>query len=569
MVGCCLASGGCKPPTAESISAPPVAPSPEPIKLVDRAATAGLNYAWQIPGPRPLNILQGIGNGCAFLDYDNDGCLDILLVGPRIALFRGDGKGRFSDVTRVMGLSGLSGAFLGCAVGDYDNDSYPDIYISGYRTGVLLHNDHGKRFSDVTARAGLKPQPWGTACAWAETEPGSGRLDLFVANYARFGAESGIPQLCMSHGVLTTCPPRSYAPLQGVFYRNMGGGRFQEASRVLNIGATHGRGLGAAFAPLDSSGLLSLVIANDEKPGDLLSPVKSAGGVQYTEIGAVAGIAYDRDANLHAGMGIDWGDYDNDGRLDLFVTAFQGEAKSLYHNDGSTNFTDAAYTARVAQPSLPYVTFGCKLFDVDNDGWLDLILANGHIQDNIRKIDTSTDYRQPTLLLHNLGGAPIAFDDVSARAGKDLQRPIVGRGLAVGDYDNDGRVDVLVVDSEGSPLLLHNESAPTGHWLGINLVGVRCNRDGIGAVVTAAAGGRTFTQLCHTDGSYLSASDKRVHFGLGTAATVDTLTIRWPGGHIDTLHNVAADRYLTVREGGYCVLSGHAQFFRSFVVRCL
>jgi len=544
-----LIAVGCRPEAAAKTAAPAAVPNAASIKLVDRAAASGLNYCWQISGNRPLNILQTIGNGCAFLDYDNDGNLDILLVGPHLALYRGDGKGKFSDVTSSMGLNGLTGHFLGCAVGDYDNDGFPDIYVSGYRTGVLLHNERGKRFADVTARAGLKPQPWGTSCAWAETEPGSGRLDLFIANYAKFGSEPGIPQLCESRGIQTSCGPRYYKPLQGVFYRNLGNGRFVDASRALNIAATHGRGLGAAFAPLESSLQPTLAVANDELPGDLLCPMKPARGVQYAEIGAASATAFDRDGNIHGGMGTDWGDYDNDGRFDLFVGTYQGEAKSLYHNDGQSTFNDASYLTGIAPVAMQNVTFGCKLFDADNDGALDLILANGHVQDNIRKIDTSTDYRQATILLRNRGGTPVSFEDISATAGPDLQRPIVGRGLAVGDYDNDGRMDVLIVDSEGSPLLLHNESAPTGHWLGIKLVGKSSNRSGIGAVVTAAADGRTLTQLCHTDGSYLSASDSRVHFGLGRSARVATLTVRWPSGHIDTLKDVAVDRYLTLHEG--------------------
>jgi len=544
---------GCRPqPHGDPGLMPPpavVVPSGPPL-FADVADRAGLHYQWVVAGKRPLNILQTIGNGGAFLDYDNDGSLDILLVGAdHVALFHGDGHGHFTDISQATGLAALKGHFLGCAVGDYDGDGYEDVYVSGYRTGRLLHNEAGKRFRDVTKEAGLKPQPWGTSAAWAETVPGSGRLDLFVANYADFGPDpKKYPQLCDSHGVKTSCGPRYYTPLKGVLYRNGGGGRFADVSAQAGIPATNGRGLGVAWAPLEPGEAPSLAIANDEIAGDLLRPDTKA-AAHYTNIGTQSGTAFDRDGQIHGGMGTDWGDYAEDGRLDLFVATFQGEAKSLYHNDGSGQFSDVSFRTGLAQPSMPHVAFGCKLFDYDNDGHLDVVLANGHVQDNIHDIDTSATYKQPLQLFHNSGTTPVSFEDASAQGGPAFARPLVGRGLAVGDYDNDGRQDVLVVDSEGRPLLLHNECANAGHWLSVRLVGTKSNRDGIGALVTAQAGGRRLLRLCHTDGSYLSASDKRVHFGLGAATQVDSLTVRWPSGLTQTLKALPADRVLTVREG--------------------
>ena len=535
---------GCRhdaPPT-------PVASAPTgPPLFADVAEAAGLHYRWTVPGTRPLNILQTIGNGCAFLDYDNSGHLSVLLVGTdHVALFRGDGKGHFTDVSHAVGLDTLRGHFLGCAVGDYDGDGYDDIYITGYRTGLLLRNEGGKRFRDVTASAGLKPQPWGTSAGWAESVPGSGKLDLFVADYAVFGPSS--QQLCPSHGIPTSCGPRYYTPLKGVLYRNLGAGRFADVSKAVGIPLTNGRGLGVAWAPLEPGEAPSLAISNDEMAGDLLRPDgKSA--AHYTNIGTEAGTAFDRDGQIHGGMGTDWGDYASDGRLDLLVATFQGEAKSLYHNDGAGQFTDVSYRTGLATPTIPNVAFGCKLFDYDNDGHLDVVIANGHVQDNIHDIDTSTTYRQPPQLFHNSGATPLTFDDVSASAGPAFARPLVGRGLAVGDYDNDGKEDILVVDSEGKPLLLHNEVSSAGHWLGVRLVGTKSNRDGIGALVTATAGGRKLLRLCHTDGSYMSASDRRVHFGLGAATGVDSLSVRWPSGLVQTVKVPAVDEYITVTEG--------------------
>jgi hypothetical protein len=529
----------------------PAPPAATPL-FVDAAAAAGLNYRWEIPGKRPLNILQTIGNGCAFLDYNNDGNLDILLVGPRPALYAGDGKGHFSDVTAAAGLGGLTGHFLGCAAGDVDGDGNTDLYLSGYRTACLLLNEGGRRFHDVTRAAGLPPEPWGTSCAFAETVPGSGRLDLYVANYAVFGPQTK-PQLCIEGGRETSCGPRYYKPLIGHLYRNEGaaGGipRFRDVTRASGAYTAVGRTLGAAFADLDGSGRPALALGNDEMPGDLLVPVPGGSAPRYRNIGELSGTAYDRDGSVHGGMGVDWGDYDNDGRLDLFVATFQQEAKSLYHNEGNLHFGDTGIPSGIGSPTIPFVAFGCKFFDYDNDGALDLAIANGHVQDNIHEINSAATYRQSMHLFHNLGGSPVTFEDVSQASGTDLMRPIVGRGLAVGDLDNDGRLDLLVTDAEGAPLLLHNQLAHAGHWVGVRLVGARCNRSGYGALLTAVAGGRSLVRACHADGSYLSSSDPRVHFGLGAADRLESLTIRWPGGRVDTLRDLPVDRYVTVREG--------------------
>ena len=556
LTGASLLSLGCHPPGRERQVPTPQAGADGPTdgtvaRFTDVARAAGLHYRWTVLGPRPLNILQTIGNGCAFLDCDNSGDLSILLVGPKLALYKGDGHGHFTDVTRAMGLDRLHGHFLGCATGDYDNDGYDDLYLSGYHTGLLLHNEKGRGFRDVTKEAGLKPQPWGTACAFGDVD-GDGRLDLYVANYADFGPNSS-SQLCRftteKFGVvLSSCGPRYYHGLKGVLYHNLGGGRFEDITRASGADAHAGRGLGAAFADYDHSGRAGLAITNDEAVGNLFQNV---GGGRLKDVAVAAGVAYDRDGSVHGGMGMDWGDYDNDGRLDLFVATFRNEAKCLYHNEGGL-FTDRSYASGIGSAALPYVTFGAKWADFENSGWLDLMLTNGHVQDNIAKIENTT-YRQPVQLLHNLGGRSVLFEDASGPAGLSALPPIVGRGLAVGDFDNDGRMDALVVDSEGAPLLLRNDTAPIGHWLSVKLEGTRSNRDGIGALVTATAGGLTQMRLCHTDGSYLSASDRRVHLGLGQAARVERLSIQWPSGHTDVWHDLRADQQITLKEGS----SGH------------
>ncbi len=506
-------------------------------RFADVAARSGLRYRWEAPSRRPLTVLDTIGNGCAFLDYDRDGCLDILLVGPRLALYRGDGKGHFTDVTAAVGLAGMSAHFLGCAVGDYDNDGYPDIYISGYMTGLLLHNVGGRRFEDVTRSAGIAPQTWGTSAAFADVD-GDGKLDLYVGNYVRFTASS--QQYCKTNGVETSCPPGIYDGIPGRLYRNEGNGRFADVSAAWGLRSSRGKTLGVAFGDFDQSGRQSLALANDEVPGELYL---NRGGT-FTDIGSEAGVAYSNVGQPQAGMGEDWGDYDGDGRLDLTVMTFSTELKPIYHNEGHRFFTDCAAQLGTASVEIPYVAFGVKWIDVDNDGWLDLLITNGHTADNIADTGQGLTYRQPTLLLKNQGG--MRFVRISQL---DIDRPIVGRGLAIGDYDNDGRMDTLIVDNEGSPILLHNETPPSGHWLTLRLIGRNGNRDGYGAEITVETGKRKLFRHCHADGSYLSSSDPRVHFGLGDETVARTVTIRWPGGRIQTLKAVRADRILSVEEG--------------------
>lgn len=530
-------------PSPPAVTSSPVTTATPVFK--DVAGASGLAYRWQIAGKRPINLLQGIGNGCAFLDYNGDGNLDILLVGQRLALFQGNGKGQFRDLSKKVGLNSFADHFLGCAVGDYDNDGYDDIYVSGYRTGLLLHNERGHRFRDVTATTGLKPQPWGTSCAFADIDH-DGFLDLYVANYVVF--RPGVdPLLCDAHGFRIVCGPAEYKAERGVLYHNRFGRRFEDATRTRGADKASGKALGVAFADFDNSGAESLAVANDEMPGDLF---RDQGG-KFVNIGVASGTAFGANGKVHGGMGVDWGDYDNDGRLDLFVATFQSEIKSLYHNDGEGVFTDRSPELGL-NAAVPYVAFGTKFLDFDNDGWLDLLIANGHVQDNIAEVGAiwgntpGNSYRQPVQLFQGQQGK--RFTHVPELLEEAVRRPIVGRGLAVGDYDNDGRMDALVVDAEGTPLLLHNDAPTSGSWLSLKLVGTRSNRGGIGALVTVRAkDGGTWTRRCGTDGSYLSASDQRVHFGLGIANRV-SVTVRWPSGAKVEYGPFATRQFLVLRE---------------------
>jgi hypothetical protein len=508
------------------------------------AHAAGLDYRWEIPGKRPLNILQSTGNGCAFLDYDGDGNLDILLVGTEPVLYKGDGKGGF---VRSAALPPLHGHFLGCAVGDVNNDGYPDIYLSGFGEGRLLLNRGGKTFTDVSAAWGIRKEYWGTSAAFGDLD-NDGWLDLYVAAYVRFRPDS-VLDLCPIRGengktVQGSCPPTIYPPLQGRLYRNEFGRQYADMTAAWGANAATGNGLGVAFADFAATGWQGFAVANDMLDSDLF---RNTGKGRLENIGTSAGITRTGAGKVYAGMGLDWGDFDNDGRLDLLMTAFGNQPKPLFHNEGAGVFTDVSGPAGLASALPLDMPFGCKFADFDNDGNLDVVYANGHVEDQIAVVDPAQTYRQHIRLFRGDGQGH--FADIGAASGIASLPPIVGRGLAVGDFDNDGRLDLLIVDSEGTPLLLHNESRSANHWLGLNLAGTKSNRDGYGAMITVESGGKRWLRHCHSDGSYLSASDKRVHFGLGTATHVDRLTVRWPSGWIETFPVPGVDRYLTLTEG--------------------
>jgi hypothetical protein len=396
----------------------------------------------------------------------------------------------------------------------------------------------------ITSDSHIAPPDFGASCAFADLD-GDGHLDLFLTNYVRFGPET-TPQLCPKNGTMAACPPRQYPLLRSVVYRNEGKGRFRAVTQPWAM-QTSGNSLGVAVADFNGSGHPGVAVANDEMAGDLFVP-RAAGG--FENIAQAAGVAYDRYGHSHAGMGIDWGDADNDGHPDLIVTTFAHEDKTLYHNLGGRVFEERGMESGVASALEPYVSFGVKFADFDNDGWLDLIVASGHVEDNVAKTHPGESYRQPVEILRNAGTSPLLYRRITASAGQGKLPPIVGRGLAIGDFDNDGRTDALIVDSEGAPLLLHNQTTPVGQWIGFSLTGTgRSNRDAYGALVTVfLTNGQTLTRFCHADGSYLSSSDKRVLIGLGNAS-VKSVAVRWPDGRREYWSNPQIGRYNPLTEG--------------------
>ena len=492
--------------------------------------------------------MQTSGNGCALLDADGDGNLDLLLVGRTPGLFLGDGHGKFRDVSAVWGLSSLSGSFLGCAVGDVDGDGHSDVYLSGYREGRLLRNVGGHRFEDVTTSWGLKPQPWGTSAAFVDVDR-DGWLDLVICNYLQFRADS-LLALCFEakvdgKDIYASCPPTVYKPLASTLWRNDGGKRFVAPGSGWKLTQNVGNALGVAVADYDDDGWPDLALACDMVASDLFHNEK---GASLKNVATTAGTALSAEGRPYAGMGIDWGDYDNDGRLDLALTAFENQSKPLYHNDGDGVFTDRALAAGLEPAMRDDLSFGCKFLDADNDGWLDLIFANGHVADEIARFRPTQTFRQYLRFFH---GSPTGrFRDDSEAGGLRAVGPLLGRGLCTGDFDNDGLVDVVVADSEGTPHLLHNESRKKNHWLGVRLIGTRSGTNAYGARLTLTfADGAKLLRVCRADGSYLSSSDPRVVFGLGDKIAT-SLRVRWPSGGETELSSPPRDAYLTIEEEG-------------------
>lgn len=538
-------TGGCRK-AARSDPSPARPPAPAGV-FRERAHEAGLRFHWGHGGRSPLDIIETLGHGCAFLDVDQDGFLDILLVGDEAcALYHGNRDGTFTDVTREVGLT-ARGQFFGVAVGDYDNDGYPDAYVTGYGKCVLYHNTGGpggaRRFEDVTAQAGVGargPYDVVTAAAFADLD-GDGRLDLFAGRYIVFTPTT--IRWCTYSGVKAGCGVKNYGPDAPRVYRNLGSGAFKDVTRAWGFDALHGRCLGVAVSAAENPRGVALYAANDELPGDLMVP----DGSRYRNIGVPSSTAYSHEGLTQGGMGVDWGDFDNNGRTDLVVATFQNEPKSVYRSDGKGMYTELSGPLGIAADTAANVAWTAKFFDYDNDGWLDLLFTNGHSQDNVEQVERDRTYAQRMQLFHNEKGD--LFRLASAGGGPMFQRPIVGRGAAFGDYDNDGRTDVLVVDEEGVPLLLHNEAQTGHHWLGIGLVGGPSNRDAIGARVTLTAGARTLTRDLSLCGGYISGHDPRLLFGLGDAARVDEVVVRWPGGAVERIRDVPVDRYVRIVEG--------------------
>jgi hypothetical protein len=536
------------------------ASSAPPVTFTDVTKAAGIKFT-SFSSPEKKYIVESMNGGVALFDFDGDGRLDIYLVNsytveaalakrprPPAALYRNRGDGTFEEVAAKAGVADPGWA-MGVAVGDYDNDGFDDLYVTCFGPNRLYHNLRNGTFEDVTSKAGVGDPRFSTGAAWGDYNR-DGYLDLFVANYVDFKLEDlpqfGKGQLCQYRGIPVQCGPRGLPGSGDVLYRNNGDGTFTDVSKAAKVEDPSGYyGLGVMWTDFDDDGWLDILVANDATPNYVY---RNNHDGTFTEMGLMMGLAVDENGNEQGSMGISIGDYDRDGRLDVVITNFADQYNTIYHKNADGTFTDVSRATKTADVSMPYVGWGTKFFDYDNDGWLDLMVVNGHVYPQIEGAYPGGIYRQRKLFYRNLRDG--TFAEVASSLGTALIEPRASRGAAFGDYDEDGDEDVIVNDLDGPPMLLRNDGgSKAGHWISLKLVGTRSNRNAVGAKVWLKAGGMTQVDEVHSGDSYLSHSDWRLHFGLGGATKVDEVTIRWPGGASEKLMGLSVDKSLTVTEG--------------------
>ena len=495
--------------------------------------------------PRPLRTKEAFGCGCAFFDADNDGWQDVLVVAAPHPQFFHNIAGRFKNETAASGLDKIQGDWTGCAIGDYNDDGNLDVLLTGFHCLALCKNDGGLRFQAVTKEAGLDPhnhEHWGSSAGFMDLD-GDSHLDLVILNLVEFGPH--VQQYCeVAEGVQIGCMPRHYVPEKGELWRNSGDGHFEIVPPENGMASTRGVDLVVAFSDINVDGKMDLYIGNDGVPSEMLL---NLGGMKFDNIGEISGLAYNGFGDSPASMGADWGDYDRDGKPDLVISNFQDLCFVVYQNQGDNQFQDASVTTGLAEATRHRLGFGTKWVDFDNDGWVDIFFINGHVNDKgFDAVGAKIQYRQPLNLFQNRRGE--TFADVAPQMGKDVLRPMVGRGSASGDFDNDGRVDLLALDYEGPMMLLHNRSQNANHWITLDLRGTSPNRYAYGARLVGKTGNQIWVAEVSPASSYLSSSDPRIHWGLGDAQEIEELTIHWPNGKSVVLKNVKADQFLTINQ---------------------
>ena len=487
-------------------------------------------------------FIEPLGRGVALFDFDNDGDLDIYFVNgcdlsdstsAKNMLYRND-DGTYIDVTADASVGG-TGYGLGCCVGDYNNDGFVDLYVTNYGKNVLYQNRGDGRFTNVTDQAGVGGNRLSSGCAFLDYDA-DGYLDLYVVNYVQFDTETN-PE-CTRQGVPVYCTPEALEGEADRLYRNNGNGTFTDVTKKAGITAPPGKGLGVVCGDVDNDGDIDIFVANDTTPNLLYL---NNGDGTFTEDALFAGVALSEEGRAYSGMGANLGDFDNDGFLDIVITNFQDQVNSIYQNAKNGFFNDVSFATGIGEKSLPYLAWGVGFVDFDNDGWLDLFVANGHLDDNIAEIDPVGTYKQPNQLFWN-------NQDATFEAGKITLPPKVSRGAAFGDIDNDGDIDIVVANLKDTPTVLRNDGGNAGNWLSVKLIGTHCAQDAIGARITVVAGKITQMQEVKSGSGYLSQNDLRLHFGLGDAKRVDSVKVRWLCGHVETFKDVRTNQVLIIKE---------------------
>src|SRR5579863_3229542 len=538
-----------------------------PVVFEDVSEKAGLaKWTYKMGTPAKDYIIETKGSGVCLFDYDNDGWLDIYLVNgstvdalsgkeapPHAALFHNNHDGTFTDVSAKAGVTNGRWGF-GCAAADYDNDGWPDLYVSNFGKNRLYHNNHDGTFTDVAEKAGVTLSNWSTGVTWGDYD-GDGRLDLFVAGYLHWdwnnppakGGEGGSSNsFCTFRGEATACGPRGLKGEPDHLVHNNGDGTFTDVSDKAGVADKPGYyGLGAVFVDINNDGKPDLLVGNDSTPNYLYL---NKGNGTFEDVSYASGYALNEAGRETASMGIAVGDYENNGMLAVFNTTFSDDYKPLYRNEGDANFTDISYHIGLGEVTVPFLSWGDAFFDYDNDGWKDLMMSDGHVYPQADKYNWGTSWKQRPMLFHNLQGK--SFENVPAVEGTGLADVIAGRGMAVGDLFNDGKIDAVISVMDGHPVLLRNVSPDHNHWLELKLIGgPKSPRDAVGATVYVTANGMKQREDVISGGSYLSSNDQRPHFGLGQATSVDDVEVHWPSGKLEHFTVPGIDRIVTITEG--------------------
>jgi len=526
------------------------ASAPVKVQFTDVTSQAGIKFVHNAGKSGKKYLPETLGAGAAFFDADGDGWIDVLFVNGKdwtpkgrrttAALYRNNHNGTFTDITAGSGLD-VEMFGIGVAVADFDNDGREDVYITALEGDRLFHNEGNGKFKDVTAASGIKNANFGTSAAWVDYDR-DGKVDLFVANYVQW-TQKGDIWCSLDGNVKSYCTPESYKGTSSKLFHNLGGGKFEDVTAKAGLGDPTSKALGVTVLDFDNDGWPDLFVTNDTQPNKLYRNNRNG---TFSEQGMSAGVAYGEDGVARGAMGVDWADYDRTGLPHLLVGNFSNQMLGLYHNEGKGLFVDEAPISSVGRESLLSLAFGVFFFDYDLDGYQDILTANGHIEEEISRVQPKIKYQEPPLLFHNLGSKK--FENVSNSVGADFMKPLVARGAIYGDFDHDGDLDVLLTCNGGPARLLRNDGGNRNKWISIRTVGVTSNRDGIGATVSIASASGKQWNMVRSGSSYASQSDRALVFGLGQDPVVSSIEVTWPGGTKQKFANVQPNQFITVDE---------------------